>query len=107
MAPIEFVSDGRVYEPPPGRSFGEFICVFGALINGPAAPPFGVSVVEFSAELTRPDGTRVLVDDAHVDYPLPDEAGEGPFVLLRGARAADVPAGTRIVSRGIRWETNR
>jgi hypothetical protein len=56
-------------------------------------------VVEFSAELTTPDGTKVLVDGAHVDYPVADESpGEGPFVLLPGVRAADVPVGTSIVS---------
>jgi hypothetical protein len=99
--PIEFVTDGRTYEPT-GRRSGEFVIVFGTLVSGPSAPPFGGSgVVEFSAELTRPDGTRVLVDDAHVDYPVADESPEeGPFVLLRGVRAADVPVGTSIVSHG-------
>ncbi|MGW5194411.1 hypothetical protein ACWEOO_34505 [Kribbella sp. NPDC004138] len=98
--PIEFVTDGRVYEPTGPRA-GEFIVVFGALVTGPAAPPFGASwVVEFSAELTKPDGTRVLVDAAHVDYPVGDESPEeGPFVFLRGAHAGDVPVGTLIVSR--------
>jgi len=97
---IEFVTDGRIYEPT-GRRSGEFIVVFGTLVTGPTAPPFGASlIVEFSADLTRPDGTRIVVDDAHVDYPIADESpGEGPFVLLRGARAGDVPAGTVIVSR--------
>jgi hypothetical protein len=100
-APIGFVTDGRIYEPT-GRRSGEFIVVFGTLVSGPSAPPFGGSpVVEFSAELTRPDGTRVLVDDAHVDYPIADESPkEGPFVLLHGVRAADVPVGTSIVSHG-------
>jgi hypothetical protein len=74
--------------------------VFGTLVTGPAAPAFGSLVVEFSAELTRRDGTVVLVDNAHVDYPVADEAPEeGPFVLLRCARAGDVAAGTLIVSR--------
>jgi hypothetical protein len=101
IPPIEFVTDGRTYEPT-GRHAGEFIVVFGTLVTGPTAPPFGASLaVEFSAELTRPDGTRIVVDDAHVDYPVADESPEeGPFVLLRGARAGDVPAGTLIVSRG-------
>ncbi len=107
LPPIEFVTDGRIYEPT-GRRSGEFIVVFGALISGPAAPEFGASlVVEFSAELARPDGTRVLIDDARVDFPVADEApGEGPFVLLRGARAGDVPAGTLIVARGVRCQSD-
>jgi hypothetical protein len=98
---IEFVTDGRLYEPS-GRRSGEFIVVFGTLVTGPAAPSDGgSSVVEFSAELTRPDGTWVIVTDAHVDYPVADEAPEeGPFVLLRRARVSDVPAGTLIVSHG-------
>ncbi len=101
------MTDGRIYEPTGQRS-GEFIVVFGTLITGPAAPSLGASlVVEFSAELTKPDGARVLVDDAHVDYPVADEAPEdGPFVLLRGARAGDVPAGTLIVSRRLRRSSN-
>jgi hypothetical protein len=99
IPPIEFVTDGRTYEPT-GRRSGEFVIVFGTLVRGPSAPPFGASwVVEFSAELTRPDGARVLVDAAHVDYPVAGESPEeGPFVLLRGVRAADVPLGTSIVS---------
>jgi hypothetical protein len=100
VSPIEFVTDGRIYEPT-GRRSGEFVVVFGTMVTGPAAPSFGASlVVAFSAALKRPDGTTVLVDDAHVDYPVTDEAPEeGPFVLLRGARAGDVPAGTLIASR--------
>lgn len=98
--PIEFMTDGRTYEPT-GRHSGEFIVVLGTLVSGPSAPPSGSLVVEFSAELTRPDGTSFLVDDAHVDYPVADESpAEGPFVLLRGVRAVDVPVGTSIVSRG-------
>jgi hypothetical protein len=100
IPPIQFVTDGRTHEPTGQRS-GEFIVVFGTLVTGPAAPLSRSSlVVEFSGELTRPDGTRLLVDDAHVDYPVADESpDEGPFVLLRGVRSGDVPAGTVIVSR--------
>jgi hypothetical protein len=101
MPSIEFVTDGRTYEPT-GRRSGEFVVVFGTMVSGPPAPPFGTSwVMELSAELTRPDGTTVLVDDAQVDYPVADESpDDGPFVLLRGVRAADVPVGTSIVSHG-------
>lgn len=69
--------------------------MFGALISGPAAPEFGASlVVEFSAELARPDGTRVLIDDARVDFPVADEApGEGPsFSCAAHAQATCLPA---------------
>ena len=98
--PIEFVTDGRTYEPPGPRS-DEFTVLFGTLLTGPAAPPFGASlVVKFLAELTTPDGTRVLAN-AQLDYPVADESpGEGPFVLLRGVRASDLPAGTLIVTYG-------
>jgi len=97
---IEFVTDGRTYEPTGPRS-GEFLVVLGTLVKGPAAPPAGALVVKFSAELSRPDGTQLRVDDAHVDYPIEDESpGEGPFVLLRGVHAGEVPTGTLIVSLG-------
>jgi hypothetical protein len=100
IPPIEFVTDGRTYEPT-GPHAHEFIVVFGTLVTGPTAPPLGALVVGFSAELRRPDGTSILVDDADMDYPVADESpGEGPFVLLRGASIGDVPAGTLIVSRG-------
>jgi hypothetical protein len=96
---IRFLTDGRIHEPT-GRHAGEFIFVFGKLITDPTALPPAALVVPFSGELVRPDGTRVLADDAHVDYPVADEAlDEGPFVLLRGLHAAEVPAGTLIVSR--------
>jgi hypothetical protein len=96
--PIEFLTDGRLYTPT-GWQAGRFVVAFGRLLKGPAVAPVGSLVVEFSAELRRPDGSRLRVAEAHVDYPSRDESpGEGPFVLLRGAQAADVPSGTLIVS---------
>jgi hypothetical protein len=39
-------------------------------------------------------------------YPVADEApNEGPFILLRGARAGDVPAGTLIVSHRVQRQS--
>ncbi len=98
-SPIEFLTDGRTYVPSGGRS-GDFIVVFGTLVTGPPAPT-SWDVVRFPAEVTRPDGTSVPVNGAQLDFPIADESPiEGPFVLLRGVRPADVPAGSLIVSRG-------
>lgn len=100
MTSVRFVTDGRVYDPPPGKGAGEFVVFFGSLLVGPAAPPRGALVVPFSPEVVRPDGTSLVVESGHLDYPIHDESpGEGPFVLLRGVRASDVPAGSVVVSR--------
>jgi hypothetical protein len=101
VPPIEFVTDGRIYEPA-GAYAGKVIVVFGTMVTGPTAPQSGTSsTVDFPARLTRPDGTTTLVDDARIDFPIADESpGEGPTVILFGARAADAPAGTLIVPRG-------
>jgi hypothetical protein len=91
------VADGRIYEPK-GRRAGDFIAVFGNLVAAPRDA--GSHAIEFSAELTRPDGTTASVAEALLDFPVGDEAAsEGPFVLLFRGSAEQVPAGTRIVSR--------
>jgi hypothetical protein len=96
-SPIEFVADGRIYEPT-GRSAGEFIAVFGDLVVGPPCADSGA--IDFPAELVRPDGTTTYVAGARLDCPVGDEAmSEGPFILLFRGIADEVPAGTRIVSR--------
>lgn len=95
---IEFVADGRFYEPTGDRAV-EFLAVYGSLIAGPARPEPGTLVTRFLAEVRRGTTSEPVYYEADLDFPLPDEPGEGPFVLLYGARPEDVPAGCRITAR--------
>ena len=64
VPPIEFVTDGRLYEPTGGRS-GEFIAVFGTLVTGPAAPSVGATGVvdprKWVASSQRSRGRRCVL----------------------------------------------
>lgn len=52
---IEFLADGRFYEPTGDRA-GEFLVVFGSLLVGPTRPEPGTLVNRFFAEVRREEG---------------------------------------------------
>lgn len=95
---IEFVTDGRIYEPS-GEREGQFIIVFGALVAGPSSPASGTLVTPFLAEVRRPGNSEPALYQGQLDFPVADEPGEGPCVLLYGALPEELPAGCRITSR--------
>jgi len=95
--PIRFVTDGRIYQSPSDKG-REFVVVEGTLETGP--PGVGALVIEFYADLCRPDGADLEWVVAHLDYPVhPEESGEELGVILYDVKPADVPIGTVIRSR--------
>jgi hypothetical protein len=92
------LTDGRLYVPG-GRAEGEFVIFFGRLVSGPTRPAASTLVTPFFARVVQPKDSEPLLFQAHLDFPLLQEPGEGPFVLLHGALPEEVPAGSVITSR--------